>query len=107
MELDEFIKQTLIDIARGVHLANKEITSSKMLGEGSQAYFSIEAFNREKMQGYINFDVAVTIANETGASGGTGIKIAFAHIGADINSTASLETVSRIKFSIMPFTTIA
>lgn len=109
MELQEFIKDTLINIKNGIHFANVELAKQegKELGNDFSALFVMEPNNREKGQGYITFDVAVTVGNESKIEGSGGIKIAIANIDGEISSESSQENISRIKFHIIPHTYIS
>jgi hypothetical protein len=104
MELQEFIKNTLVSIKNGVHDANLELAKQegKILGQDFAALFVMEPHNREKGQGYITFDVAVTVSQESKKSGGGGLKIAVASLGGEVGNVESQEHVSRIKFHIIP-----
>lgn len=108
MELKDFIKKTLVDIKEGIHEANIELVEKqgKKLGVDASALFGIEANNREKTHGYISFDIAVTVAEETKKGGGGKIKVAVADLGGEAEKTASQENVSRIKFYVIPHTYI-
>lgn len=104
MELQEFIKNTLVSIKNGLHEANEEFArqENKKLGENFTALFVMEPHNREKGQGYITFDVAITVSQESKKSGGGGLKIAVASLGGEIGDIKSQEHLSRIKFHIIP-----
>lgn len=104
MELQEFIKNTLVSIYNGLHGANEEFAKQqgKTLGQDFRALFTMEPFNRDKGQGYITFDVAVTVSQESKRAGGGGFKIAVANLGGEKGEIKSQEYVSRIKFHIMP-----
>ncbi|HPC37602.1 MAG TPA: hypothetical protein PKX03_02000 [Candidatus Paceibacterota bacterium] len=104
MELQEFIKNTLVSIGNGLHEANEEFAKQKgkKLGEDFTALFVMEPFNREKGEGYITFDVAVTVSQESKKSGGGGLKIAVASLGGEVGDVKSQEYISRIKFHILP-----
>lgn len=105
MELNEFIRKTLVDIKRGIHEANLELAKEegKTLGEGVSVQYVMESLERERKEGYIAFDVAVTVSEENSKIGGGGIKVAVASLGAEIESSAAQEKVSRIKFHILPW----
>lgn len=107
MELQEFIKNTLVSIKNGVHDANIEFAKQdgKTLGTDGQDYFVLES-SRDKGQNYMTFDVAVTVGQKTEKSGGGNIKIAVASLGGGIDNISSQEHVSRIKFHIIPHITI-
>lgn len=100
MELQEFIKNTLVSIKNGLHDANTEI--SKQTGTDTQSFFVLEPNNRDKTQGYIIFDVAVTVSQENKQTGGGGIKIAVVSLGGEVGNVSSQENISRIKFHVIP-----
>ena len=104
MELQEFIKNTLVSIRNGLREANEEFAKQKGkdLGKDFPPLFIIEPNNRENEQGYITFDVAVTVSQESKKSGGGGLKIAVASLGGEVGDVKSQEYVSRIKFHILP-----
>lgn len=104
MELEEFIKTTLVNIKNGIRGANLEIAKKegKELGKDIAAMFVMEAHNRDKGQGYITFDVAVTVSQEKTKSGGGGLRIAVANLGGGVGDVKSQEHVSHIKFHIIP-----
>lgn len=104
MELEEFIKTTLVNIKNGIHQANIELAKQeeKTLGVDYSSVFVMEAHNREKGYGYITFDVAVTVSQESEKTGGGGLKIAIASLGGEISDIKSQEHISRIKFHIIP-----
>ena len=107
MELQDFIKNTLVSIKNGLHEANKEFArqENKKLGEDFSALF-VMGTDRDKGQNYVTFDVAVTVSQEKKKAGGGGIQIAVASLGGEIGDIKSQEHISRIKFHIIPHTTI-
>lgn len=109
MELEEFIKTTLVSIKNGLHKANLEFAKQegKELGKDIAAVFVMEPHNRDKMQGYITFDVAVTVSQENKKTGGGGLRIAIASLGGEIGDIKAQEHVSRIKFHIIPNRSVA
>lgn len=68
MELKDFIKKTLIDIASGVHEANKEFKTAT----DSTDYFEVQAHG-EKDENYIIFDVAVSSSGKDSLEGKGGL----------------------------------
>lgn len=108
MELDVFIKHTLVSIKRGIREANAELATleGKTLGQDGQALFAMEGFGRDRKEGYIHFDVAVTVSHEDKKSGGGGVKIAVVNIAGGKDNTVSQEHVSRIQFHILPYSVI-
>lgn len=108
MELEEFIKITLVSIKKGVTEANKDINLSegKTMGKDGHMYFSITRNNHENKEGFIAFDIALTVSKESKTSGGAKIKIAVAGLGGDISDLSSQENITRVKFHISPSLTI-
>ena len=100
MELEEFISKTLISIHRGVRAANKEI-------DANNPYYFIEAASnhKDRSDGYIKFDVAVTAANEGTTKASAGIRVWSVGVGGEKEIGTSEQIVSRIKFGIAPSTT--
>ena len=94
MELEEFIKDTLVGIRNGVRLANDNLKTS---GEDNRI-FQLE--NSSIKETYVNFDVAVTATHETNKSGSGGIRIRVVDIGGGKEVKTAQESVSRIKFAI-------
>lgn len=91
MELEEFISKTLTSIAKGVKTANKD----------NGLNFVIEPTGRkEKSDGNIKFDIAVTVTKKKGRKGEIGIGILSIGLTGSKKSDVSDETVSRIKFSV-------
>jgi len=99
MELEEFISKTLVSIYKGVKSANKDIDNT-----GKSSYFNIESssWHKDRSDGYIKFDVAVTASNLEGAKGGAGIRVWSIGIGGEKETSTSEQTVSRIKFGVAP-----
>src|SRR3989338_946769 len=107
MELQEFIKNTLVSIKNGVHDANLEFAKQegKTLGQDFSALFVVDS-SRDKGQNYISFDVAVTISEGSKKSGGGKLNIKVASLGGEIGDVKSQEHISRIKFHVIPHITI-
>jgi len=107
MELQEFIKNTLVSIKNGVHEANLAFAKQegKTLGQDFSALFVVDS-SRDKGQNYISFDVAVTVSEESKKSGGGKLNIQVASLGGEIGDVKSQEHISRIKFHVIPHITI-
>jgi hypothetical protein len=85
MKLDEYVKQTLLDITKGVAAAQKE--SSLWIAPG---YFNGEKVSEPQL---IAFDIAVTVSKE----GNGGIQVwSLGELGAK----ASSEQSNKISFSV-------
>ena len=103
MELEEFISKTLISITKGMKSANAE---TKL--EDGRVLFIIEpaSWHKDRTDGCIKFDVAVTASKESGIKGGGGIKILSVGIDGQKETNTSDQMVSRIKFNIAPQVTV-
>lgn len=99
MDLKNFVKQTLLEITGGLKEANHEL-------KGSGADFILPQQGPVGKEGTIVFDVAVTVTSEDSKTGGGGIKIAVVNLGGELKGTEKHESISRIKFSISPYTFI-
>ena len=104
MELEEFISKTLISIAKGMKSANEE---TKL--EDGRVLFTIEpvSWYKDRTDGCIKFDVAVTASKESGLKGGGGIRIWSIGLDGKKEVSTSDQIVSRIKFNIAPQVTVA
>jgi hypothetical protein len=92
MNLEEFISQSLTDIANGVTKANQSLEKSQ---------FEIEHYTRTN-NGYITFDIAVT-ASQKGTKGASGGIIVWGvNVGGKLDEENQNQVVSRIKFSVIP-----
>lgn len=100
MELSDFISSTLVGIVNGVKDANKRLATN----EDSRGLFAIESASHHKNRddGYIQFDIAVTASSETNKNGGIGIKVLETGIGGEIKNRSIDQTISRIKFGVAP-----
>jgi len=97
MDLEKFIKETLISIKRGLRSANEELVEKgKTLGKDTTAAFLIGPDGSEK----ISFDVAVTVSEKNEKKGGGEIKVMSVGIGGGRGKVETQESVSRIKFSV-------
>ncbi len=85
MKLDEYVRQTLLDITNGVFSAQKE--SPLWIAPGS-----IESKKVLSLQ-LATFEVAVTVSNE----GGGGIQVWSL---GELNAKGSAEHVNRISFAV-------
>ncbi len=92
MELQDFIKNTLVSIANGVREANQLYQ-----GPNKNPFYLMSGSGNESL---VVFDVAVTVSKNTGKAAGGGIGIKVANIGGKIDSKQSQENVSRVKFQI-------
>lgn len=103
MELEEFIRKTLIDIRNGLRGANEEIAKLEggKLGGDRAALFQLESHGGQGGKSYINFDIAVTVSKEKQKTGGGSINVLAVNVGGKASDTGKEEYVSRIKFALI------
>jgi hypothetical protein len=96
MELDEFISKTLVSIRKGLKSANGEL--------GGAPVYMIEpsSWYKDREDGCIKFDVAVTAVKESETKGTAGIKIWSVGLDGKKGTNTTDQVVSRIKFNIAP-----
>ncbi len=111
MELKDFIKKTLLDIAGAIKETNenndtniivnpKEVSGSAK--ESQQAYSSDEHGETVDVRPIqkIRFDIAVTTGGSVQGEAGTGINVAGIKLGGSGKATDKHENVSHIQFEI-------
>lgn len=91
MELENFIGQTLTDIAKGISIAN----SNTRKNDNTPFWLDCST-------GAIFFDIAVTASNEGTASAKGSVKVIAVNIEGDIDTSKKHERVSRIQFRVTP-----
>lgn len=87
IKLEDFIKTTLLDIAKGINAANKELSNT-------------QTFEMKAGGDTIDFDVAVSVDNESSESSGVGAIISVISLGAKSTKGTKDQSLSRIKFSV-------
>jgi hypothetical protein len=112
MQLNEFIKMVLVEIAEGINEANKELEGhdSSVNPSGVRPYgdkendgvFGIvdKADNTVRLAHLIDFDVAVHASEEKEKKGGVGILVASIGMGVQEKTDNNTSSTSRIKFKI-------
>lgn len=113
MDLKEFIKESIVQIAQGIEEANKELEESPAMvnpmhvvanSDSAQAYARTKKPSHDnpgiRIVEKVEFDVAVVA--ETGEGGKVGAKLSIASIGigAQGETKSMNKSESRIKFSI-------
>ena len=94
MQLDEFIHQSLVQIAAGVYRANVELTGNEKPTGNIPFLMDISD------HGKVNFDVAVTTKSSIEGSGGGKFRIFVVDANADGKASHEHERFSRISFSV-------
>ena len=108
MELRQFVAKTLVDIKNGLRDANELLAKQegKTLGEDATLVYHIPDGRGDTKSKGIDFDVAVTVTQENASKGGGSINVAVAKIGGKIDESSKEEHISRIKFSVWPWSTV-
>jgi len=91
MELKNFISQTLINITQGVDEANKATKRFKLASATHAQYGQGQE---------VEFDVSVTVAQDSQGNLGGKIGVALANISGDIKQVESNQNTHRMKFKI-------
>lgn len=113
MDLQTFIRETLVQIARGIEEASEELKESGALinpenvananQQGSVVYGQIvpkrDAIMRRHVHS-VTFDVAVAASEGTGTKGGIGVVVGAIALGSQGQSNASSSSTSRVQFSV-------
>jgi hypothetical protein len=104
MELSDFIKNSLLSIYNGLQATNLAIAEkeNKTLGKDIAATFCLPGKNITQKEGYVSFDVGVTICKESEDSTGGKLNVVIADVGAEASGSNKAELVNRIKFFILP-----
>jgi hypothetical protein len=109
MNLEEFISQSLSQIAKGIEKANDELSESQALvcPQGVTGIKSESKYGTLKVDqdtylkvNEISFDVAVTVTSGSESGGNLGISVSGFSIGAKGKENQADSSQSRIKFSI-------
>ncbi len=93
MELKDFTRQTLVEIAEAVTEANAALPKYT-------APFMVTPHMGDKREHGIEFDVAVTAKEDKQASGQAKLGVAVLGLSTGESTLASSERVSRIKFTV-------
>src|SRR3990172_3238249 len=97
VELSEFIKKTLVDIARGVREANLALQD---LNKDKNNYFSLQAASGDKKVAGISFDIAVNASKSQKDKAGFMVALATIGGGANVEKGTGTDTAHHIKFEV-------
>ena len=113
MDLKEFIKESIVQIAQGIEEANKELEKSPSMvnpmhvvanSDSAQAYARTRKPSHDnpgtRIVEKVEFDVAVVAETDKGGKVGAKLSIASIGIGAEGGTKSTNKSESRIKFSI-------
>lgn len=115
MKLKDFVKLAIKDISEAINEANSELDESGAVVNPSRVVVN-SGERQSPIYGYmldddekdlyrkpvhiIDFDVAVTVTEKEGKSGGIGIKVASFGAGVNGNNETANSTNSRLSFKI-------
>lgn len=103
MDLESFIKESLLQIYRGVENANKELEESRTKEDGAQLpkmFLLSPGADREKGSG-VFFDVAVVVKkNKESGAGAKASILSVVEVNVGGNQLSSSEQTSRICFAV-------
>ncbi len=107
MQLREFVKEVLVEIAGGAEDADKELglgyVNPKPRGDNNLTTLADAGYipsDQQSLIQQVKFDVAVTSSEGTETKGGLGIMIAPISVGTSGKSDHSESVVSRISFQV-------
>ena len=106
MELKDFIRETLVQIAHGVSEAQSELAESEAeINPAVSRRFDVKNSNYGDSKSgkpifLIDFDVAVTATDGTKTKGGIGVVTGILALGSQGQSENANSSVSRIKFMV-------
>jgi hypothetical protein len=115
MELKDFVKESIVQVSKGIDEANKDLDELDAMVNPMYVTMnsdSAQSYGRTSTRdsGYsdadsrviqkVDFDIAVTIEKGEEASAGAKISIASFALGADAKTDSNNKSQSRIKFSL-------
>jgi hypothetical protein len=95
MDIQEFVRESLVQVAMGIVEANKVL---KEKTNADHHYFKMEASVRSDGRKGVEFDIAIVARQEAG--GGIKLNIPFIALGGDASGKTASENVSRMKFNV-------
>jgi len=99
MNVREFLRQSLIDIASGVSEANTEIAKRKGTKEDEKV-FQVQGSERKDFDNNIEFDIAVTVTEEKRGSKEGGLRVSVLNAALGGERASGAEHVSRLKLVV-------
>lgn len=113
MDLRNFIKEALVQIAQGIDDASNELADSSAIvnprnvatGVGTKdskvyGYLASGTNQLQQVVQSINFDVAVSVAKGNETKGGVGLMVGVVALGSQGKTDSTDSSQSRIQFSI-------
>lgn len=115
MQLKDFISSTIEQVARGVldaakalkdtdalvapHPIDAQAASDNMYGQTNVEHKQLPAL-LPRIVHKLEFDIAVTVEEESGKSGSAKLSVWSAGIGGDVSTAKKASNASRVRFSI-------
>lgn len=107
MDLKEFVSATLQQIMNGVQDAQDNVASDGEINPsvymqrrtGGSGHGIVES-DSGKWVHMVHFDVAVTVAESAGVTGGAGLMVGLVGLGSRGETATEQSSVSRIKFEV-------
>lgn len=99
MQLDEFVKSALVQVAKGVHEASEDVSElggsvNPLLIKGLQGFQEADATD-------IKFDVALIVSESLTGEAGAKISVAsFFRANGSVKDTDSYQQTSKVQFSV-------
>lgn len=101
MNLDEYVRETLLAIIKGVTAAQNDPECGGYVGRAAYGANTLMTDNSENVLSNVQFDLATTVEDRQQTGGGIGVKvIPFIQANASGKLEGSQSTVSRIAFSV-------
>tara|TARA_R110001606_G_scaffold396782_1_gene571574 strand:+ start:1335 stop:1691 length:357 start_codon:yes stop_codon:yes gene_type:complete len=110
MELKDFIRETFVQISKGIEEANQELKDSSAIINPNNVYVNSDARqnygrldeskNYDRIVESVTFDVAVSASDNSEAGGKFAIKVGSIELGANSKQSEANKAESRIKFKI-------
>lgn len=106
MELQKFLSESLKQIIDGTVEAQEYASTKSAFVNPEKLHAgtgTIGSYNLPSLGRLIDFDIAITVSEQDGKSGGGSISIASFKLGGDISNSTNNSTITRLKFSIPLF----
>ena len=102
MELEAFIKETLVQISNGIQGANEQLAPQRKKEDGTELpKLYLLAPGRKQDQGNgVHFDVAITSRSEDAGKSGVKVKLVVVEVDLGGKIKTAEQAMSRIQFSV-------
>lgn len=106
MKLQDFVKESLLEIINGVRMAQAENRTNAAINPGNlrlgddMKHSRLYDFDSKSLLSNVEFDVAVTAETSTETKGGIGVFAGAIGVGTQGQSDAKKVSLSRIKFTV-------